>query len=201
MLQQIANRIQRDSRSCEDKLILARNALHSVSQLMILLVCVQELTTVEWLLEKNSLGFFKCVLNSCYFYFHCTVIFNLLFLQENINNFLEWVLFQFFCWKLDKMLHNCFKFRISFYKKTWDFLQLISLWLSCRTHGFLLFIQDAKRLESGLQLQHEAEIAGYLLESENLLRQQVIDAQILIDGKYYQADQLVQRYFIVYLYG
>ncbi|XP_071663059.1 dystonin isoform X21 [Patagioenas fasciata] len=81
MLQQIANRIQRDSRSCEDKLILARNALHS----------------------------------------------------------------------------------------------------------------DAKRLESGLQLQHEAEIAGYLLESENLLRQQVIDAQILIDGKYYQADQLVQR--------
>ncbi|XP_041266682.1 dystonin isoform X13 [Onychostruthus taczanowskii] len=81
MLQQIANRIQRDSRSCEDKLILARNALQS----------------------------------------------------------------------------------------------------------------DTKRLESGLQLQHEAEIAGYLLESENLLRQQVIDAQILIDGKYYQADQLVQR--------
>ncbi|XP_035178380.1 dystonin isoform X6 [Oxyura jamaicensis] len=81
MLQQIANRIQRDSRSCEDKLILARNALQS----------------------------------------------------------------------------------------------------------------DSKRLESGLQFQHEAEIAGYLLESENLLRQQVIDAQILIDGKYYQADQLVQR--------
>ncbi|KAM9240272.1 dystonin [Leptosomus discolor] len=81
MLQQIANRIHRDSRSCEDKLILARNALQS----------------------------------------------------------------------------------------------------------------DTKRLESGLQFQHEAEIAGYLLESENLLRQQVIDAQILIDGKYYQADQLVQR--------
>ncbi|NXN52662.1 DYST protein, partial [Rynchops niger] len=81
MLQQIANRIQRDSRSCEDKLILARNALQA----------------------------------------------------------------------------------------------------------------DAKRLESGLQFQHEAELAGYLLESENLLRQQVIDAQILIDGKYYQADQLVQR--------
>ncbi|NWR64291.1 DYST protein, partial [Bucorvus abyssinicus] len=81
MLQQIANRIQRDSRSCEDKLILARNALQS----------------------------------------------------------------------------------------------------------------DTKRLESGLQVQHEAEIAGYLLESENLLRQQVIDAQILIDGRYYQADQLVQR--------
>ncbi|NXD20621.1 DYST protein, partial [Spelaeornis formosus] len=81
MLQQIANRIQRDSRSCEEKLILARNALQS----------------------------------------------------------------------------------------------------------------DTKRSESGLQFQHEAEIAGYLLESENLLRQQVIDAQILIDGKYYQADQLVQR--------
>ncbi|NXJ64455.1 DYST protein, partial [Rostratula benghalensis] len=52
---------------------------------------------------------------------------------------------------------------------------------------------DTKRLESGLQFQHEAELAGYLLESENLLHQQVIDAQILIDGKYYQADQLVQR--------
>ncbi|CAI5769623.1 dystonin isoform X21 [Podarcis lilfordi] len=52
---------------------------------------------------------------------------------------------------------------------------------------------DAKRLESGLQFQNEAEIAGYLLECENLLRQQVLDAQILIDGKYYQADQLVQR--------
>ncbi|XP_077164515.1 dystonin isoform X27 [Paroedura picta] len=52
---------------------------------------------------------------------------------------------------------------------------------------------DSKRLESGLQFQNEAEIAGYLLESENLLRQQVMDAQILIDGKYYQADQLVQR--------
>ncbi|XP_073192389.1 dystonin isoform X17 [Lepidochelys kempii] len=52
---------------------------------------------------------------------------------------------------------------------------------------------DAKRLESGLHFQNEAEIAGYILECENLLRQQVIDAQILIDGKYYQADQLVQR--------
>ncbi|XP_060128492.1 dystonin isoform X25 [Zootoca vivipara] len=52
---------------------------------------------------------------------------------------------------------------------------------------------DAKRLESGLQFQNEAEIAGYLLECENLLRQQVLDAQILIDGKYYQADQLIQR--------
>uniref|UniRef100_A0A8C8RXR8 Dystonin n=1 Tax=Pelusios castaneus TaxID=367368 RepID=A0A8C8RXR8_9SAUR len=55
---------------------------------------------------------------------------------------------------------------------------------------------DAKRLESGLQFQNEAEIAGCLLECENLLRQQVIDVQILIDGKYYQADQLIQRYFI-----
>ncbi|XP_060091226.1 dystonin isoform X6 [Heteronotia binoei] len=52
---------------------------------------------------------------------------------------------------------------------------------------------DSKRLESGLQFQNEAEIAGYLLECENLLRQQVMDAQILIEGKYYQADQLVQR--------
>ncbi|XP_051853144.1 dystonin isoform X1 [Antechinus flavipes] len=52
---------------------------------------------------------------------------------------------------------------------------------------------DSKRLESGLQFQNEAEIAGYILESENLLRQHVIDVQILIDGKYYQADQLVQR--------
>ncbi|KAM5256487.1 dystonin [Ctenodactylus gundi] len=52
---------------------------------------------------------------------------------------------------------------------------------------------DSKRLESGLQFLNEAEIAGYILECENLLRQHVIDVQILIDGKYYQADQLVQR--------
>ncbi|XP_075411072.1 dystonin isoform X9 [Tenrec ecaudatus] len=52
---------------------------------------------------------------------------------------------------------------------------------------------DSKRLESGLQFQNEAEIAGYILECENLLRQHVIDVQILIDGKYYQADQFVQR--------
>ncbi|XP_045019384.1 dystonin isoform X24 [Bubalus bubalis] len=52
---------------------------------------------------------------------------------------------------------------------------------------------DSKRLESGLQFQNEAEIAGYILECENILRQHVIDVQILIDGKYYQADQLVQR--------
>ncbi|XP_069036165.1 dystonin isoform X10 [Lepisosteus oculatus] len=52
---------------------------------------------------------------------------------------------------------------------------------------------DAKRLESGIQFQNEAEIAGYLLECENLLRQQVVDIQILLDGKYYLADQLVQR--------
>uniref|UniRef100_A0A4W3JP89 Dystonin n=1 Tax=Callorhinchus milii TaxID=7868 RepID=A0A4W3JP89_CALMI len=51
---------------------------------------------------------------------------------------------------------------------------------------------DAKRLDSGLQFQNETEIAGYLLESENLIRQQIIDVQTLIDGKYYQADQLVQ---------
>ncbi|XP_048386213.1 dystonin isoform X1 [Stegostoma tigrinum] len=52
---------------------------------------------------------------------------------------------------------------------------------------------DAKRMESGLQFQNETEVAGYLLESENLIRQQIVDVQILIDGKYYQADQLVQR--------
>ncbi|XP_055462411.1 dystonin isoform X3 [Psammomys obesus] len=52
---------------------------------------------------------------------------------------------------------------------------------------------DSKRLESGVQFQNEAEIAGYILECENLLRQHVIDVQVLIDGKYYQADQLVQR--------
>nr|XP_019590194.1 PREDICTED: dystonin isoform X12 [Rhinolophus sinicus] len=52
---------------------------------------------------------------------------------------------------------------------------------------------DSKRLESGVQFQNEAEIAGYILECENLLRQHVIDVQILIDGKYYQADQLIQR--------
>ncbi|XP_010616201.1 dystonin isoform X4 [Fukomys damarensis] len=52
---------------------------------------------------------------------------------------------------------------------------------------------DSKRLESGLQFQNEAEIAGYILECENLLRQHVIDVQILIDGKYYQADQLIHR--------
>ncbi|KAM6166495.1 dystonin isoform 8-T8 [Erethizon dorsatum] len=52
---------------------------------------------------------------------------------------------------------------------------------------------DSKRLESGVHFQNEAEIAGYILECENLLRQHVIDVQILIDGKYYQADQLVQR--------
>ncbi|XP_037375798.1 dystonin isoform X18 [Talpa occidentalis] len=52
---------------------------------------------------------------------------------------------------------------------------------------------DSKRLESGVQFQNEAEIAGYILECETLLRQHVIDVQILIDGKYYQADKLVQR--------
>ncbi|XP_075718080.1 dystonin isoform X4 [Rhinoderma darwinii] len=52
---------------------------------------------------------------------------------------------------------------------------------------------DTKRMESGIQFQNEAEIAGYLIECENLLRQQLIDVQALVDGKYYQADQLVQR--------
>ncbi|XP_037638587.1 dystonin isoform X6 [Sebastes umbrosus] len=52
---------------------------------------------------------------------------------------------------------------------------------------------DAKRLESGIQFLHEAEIAGYLLECENILRQQVMDIQVLLDGKFPFADQLVQR--------
>ncbi|XP_036071365.1 dystonin isoform X3 [Oryzias melastigma] len=52
---------------------------------------------------------------------------------------------------------------------------------------------DAKRLESGIQFMHEAEIASYLVECENILRQQVVDIQILLDGKFPFADQLVQR--------
>ncbi|KAJ8013741.1 hypothetical protein DPEC_G00032940 [Dallia pectoralis] len=52
---------------------------------------------------------------------------------------------------------------------------------------------DAKRLESGIQFQNEAEVAGYLLECENLLRQRVVDIQVLLDGKFYYSDQLVQR--------
>ncbi|XP_054886084.1 dystonin isoform X2 [Poeciliopsis prolifica] len=52
---------------------------------------------------------------------------------------------------------------------------------------------DTKRLESGIQFMNEAEIAGYLLECENILRQQVVDIQILLDGKFPFADQLVQR--------
>ncbi|KAJ8359996.1 hypothetical protein SKAU_G00165210 [Synaphobranchus kaupii] len=52
---------------------------------------------------------------------------------------------------------------------------------------------DTKRLESGIQFQHEAEIAGYLLECENILRQQVLDIQLLLDGQFCFADQLVQR--------
>ncbi|KAJ3610721.1 hypothetical protein NHX12_022813, partial [Muraenolepis orangiensis] len=52
---------------------------------------------------------------------------------------------------------------------------------------------DAKRLEAGIQFQNEAEIAGYLLECENTLRQQVVDIQMLLDGKFPFADQLVQR--------
>uniref|UniRef100_A0A8C5B1R8 Dystonin n=1 Tax=Gadus morhua TaxID=8049 RepID=A0A8C5B1R8_GADMO len=53
--------------------------------------------------------------------------------------------------------------------------------------------RDAKRLEAGIQFQNEAEIAGYLLECENTLRQQVMDIQMLLDGKFPFADQLVQR--------
>ncbi|XP_056421747.1 dystonin isoform X16 [Hyla sarda] len=52
---------------------------------------------------------------------------------------------------------------------------------------------DTKRMESGIQFQNESEIAGYLIECENLLRQQLADVQALVEGKYYQADQLVQR--------
>ncbi|XP_061914261.1 dystonin isoform X3 [Entelurus aequoreus] len=52
---------------------------------------------------------------------------------------------------------------------------------------------DVKRLESGIQFQHEAEIAGYLLECENILRQQVVDIQVLLDGKFPFTNQLVQR--------
>lgn len=59
---------------------------------------------------------------------------------------------------------------------------------------YLPAIQDTKRLESGIQFVNEAEIAGYLLECENILRQQVVDIQILLDGKFPFADQLVQRY-------
>lgn len=62
---------------------------------------------------------------------------------------------------------------------------------------FILFfstVKDAKRLESGIQFLNETEIAGYLLECENILRQQVMDIQILLDGKFPFADQLVQRY-------
>ncbi|XP_028843818.1 dystonin isoform X8 [Denticeps clupeoides] len=54
---------------------------------------------------------------------------------------------------------------------------------------------DAKRLESGIQFQNEAEIAGFLLDCENFLRQQVVDIQFLLDGKFYLADQLAQRVF------
>ncbi|XP_053730813.1 dystonin isoform X3 [Synchiropus splendidus] len=52
---------------------------------------------------------------------------------------------------------------------------------------------DVKRLESGIQFLNEAEVAGYLLECENILRQQVMDIQVLLDGKFPFADQLVQR--------
>lgn len=115
MLQQIANRVQRDCVNGEDKLALARTALQSVSLLCFLF----------WhaLIERVSSREFKSV-------------------------------------------------------------------LSCRPPS----AQDAKRLESGIQFLNEAEIAGYLLECENILRQQVVDLQILLDGKFPFADQLVQRY-------
>lgn len=64
--------------------------------------------------------------------------------------------------------------------------------LSC-SHFFVTF-KDTKRLESGIQFINEAEVASYLLECENILRQQVVDIQILLDGKFPFADQLVQRY-------
>ncbi|KAJ8250312.1 hypothetical protein COCON_G00222340 [Conger conger] len=51
---------------------------------------------------------------------------------------------------------------------------------------------DTKRLESGIQFQHETEIAGYLLECETILRQLVVDIQTLMDGKFH-TDQLVQK--------
>uniref|UniRef100_A0A8C5PI61 SH3 domain-containing protein n=1 Tax=Leptobrachium leishanense TaxID=445787 RepID=A0A8C5PI61_9ANUR len=54
-------------------------------------------------------------------------------------------------------------------------------------------LADRQRIESGIQLQNEAEIAGYLIECENLLRQQLVDVQSLVDGKYQQADHIVQR--------
>ncbi|MEQ2305695.1 hypothetical protein AMECASPLE_000665 [Ameca splendens] len=52
---------------------------------------------------------------------------------------------------------------------------------------------DTKRLDSGIQFINEPEVASYLLECENILRQQVVDIQILLDGKFPFADQLVQR--------
>ncbi|XP_028324054.1 dystonin isoform X5 [Gouania willdenowi] len=52
---------------------------------------------------------------------------------------------------------------------------------------------DKKRLESGIQFLNEAEVANYLLDCENILRQQVVDIQILLDGKFPFADQLLQR--------
>lgn len=65
---------------------------------------------------------------------------------------------------------------------------------------FFSSAKDAKRLESGIQFLNEAEIAGYLFECENILRQQVVDIQILLDGKFPFADQLVQRYKVYQKY-
>ncbi|XP_077437935.1 dystonin isoform X6 [Vanacampus margaritifer] len=52
---------------------------------------------------------------------------------------------------------------------------------------------DVKRLESGIHFLNEAEVAGYLSECENILRQQVVDIQVLLDGKFPFTDQLVRR--------
>ncbi|XP_077351597.1 dystonin isoform X4 [Festucalex cinctus] len=52
---------------------------------------------------------------------------------------------------------------------------------------------DVKRLQSGIHFLNEAEVAGYLLECENILRQQVVDIQVLLDGKFPFTDQLVRR--------
>ncbi|XP_019725977.1 dystonin isoform X16 [Hippocampus comes] len=52
---------------------------------------------------------------------------------------------------------------------------------------------DVKRLQSGIQFLNEAEIASYLLECESILRQQVVDIQVLLDGKFPFTDQLVRR--------
>ena len=115
MLQQIANRVQRDCVNGEDKLSLATTALQSVS-------------------IKNT-------------------------------------------------THDLYSFHVMvFVLHGFGFIPPPSL------------LQDSKRLEAGVQFQNEGEIARFLLECENTLRQQVVDIQMLLDGKFPFADQLVQRY-------